>query len=175
MRSGRVLRVGSSARSSSAARRRSVRFFGLVSVLNPRWQQCDCQTHQHKTFRPLKALLPERSSPELRYLETKWASLTPYGVTTKLLHDLNFAQIRLQIIGNKRRMESSSERMAFIEHDLFDFTLGVDLHLSSDLQGITDSPLDTVFAQAWFGLGQVIARPNDHIMCQLREQDQHLL
>jgi hypothetical protein len=59
--------------------------FGLVSVLNPRWQQCDCQTHQHKTFRPLKALLPERSSPELRYLETKSASLTPYGLTTKVV------------------------------------------------------------------------------------------
>jgi len=62
--------------------------FGLVAVSNPRWQHCDCQSHQQQTFRPLTALLPERSSPELRYLETKWASLAPYGVTTKLLHEV---------------------------------------------------------------------------------------
>ena len=51
--------------------------FGLVRVLNPRWHHCDCRVHSSKTFRPLAALLPERTSPELRYLETKWASLIP--------------------------------------------------------------------------------------------------
>ncbi len=60
--------------------------FGLVSVPNPRWRQCDCQQHKGKSFRPLAALLAERSSPELLYLETKWASLVAYGVTAKLLH-----------------------------------------------------------------------------------------
>jgi len=44
--------------------------------------------HQGKTFRPLRELLPERTSPELRYLETKWASLASYGVSTKLLHEV---------------------------------------------------------------------------------------
>jgi hypothetical protein len=63
-------------------------FFGMVVVLNPRWQQCDCQPHQHKTFRLLRALLPERSSPELLYLETKSASLASYGITAKLLHEV---------------------------------------------------------------------------------------
>lgn len=62
--------------------------FGVVSVSNPRWQQCDCQSHREKTFRPLAALLPERTSPELRYLETKWAALISYGSTTNLLHDV---------------------------------------------------------------------------------------
>lgn len=62
--------------------------FGLVSVSNPRWQHCDCQPHQTQTFRPLTTLLSERTSPELRYLETKWASLVSYGVTTKLLHEV---------------------------------------------------------------------------------------
>jgi hypothetical protein len=62
--------------------------FGLVPVLNPRWQQCECQTHQHKTFRPLRALLPERTSPELLYLEKKWASVASYGITAKLLHQV---------------------------------------------------------------------------------------
>ncbi len=62
--------------------------FGLLSVPNPRWRQCDCQAHTKNTFRPLRTLLPERTSPELLYLETKWASLTPYGVTAKLLHEV---------------------------------------------------------------------------------------
>ncbi len=49
--------------------------FGRVEVRNPRWEQCACQPHAAKTLRPLAALLPERTSPELRYLETKWAAL----------------------------------------------------------------------------------------------------
>jgi hypothetical protein len=98
--------------------------FGLVSVLNPRWQQCDCQTHQHKTFRPLKALLPERSSPELLYLETKWASLTPYGVTTKLLHEVlsidqkhSAATVRNHTLRAARRSEQAlgEELIMFVE------------------------------------------------------------
>jgi hypothetical protein len=62
--------------------------FGLVEVRNPRWWQCRCRPHTTKTLRPLAALLPERTSPELLYLETKWASLAAYGVTTKLLHEV---------------------------------------------------------------------------------------
>jgi len=62
--------------------------FGVVPVRNPRWRQCACQAHEQKTFRPIKALLSERTSPEMLYLETKWAALVPYGVTAKLLHEV---------------------------------------------------------------------------------------
>jgi len=62
--------------------------FGVVAVLNPRWYQCPCQPHTEKTFRPLTALLPARTSPELLYLETKWAALASYGLTVKILHDV---------------------------------------------------------------------------------------
>jgi hypothetical protein len=62
--------------------------FGRVEVRNPRWEQCPCQGHAAKTLRPLATLLPERTSPELRYLETKWASLAAYGLTTELLHEV---------------------------------------------------------------------------------------
>lgn len=98
--------------------------FGLVSVPNPRWQQCDCQTHQHKTFRPLRALLGERSSPELRYLETKWAALMPYDVTAKLLHEVlpidqkhSAATIRNHTLQAARRSEQAlgEERAMFVE------------------------------------------------------------
>ena len=98
--------------------------FGLVSVPNPRWQQCDCQTHQHKTFRPLGALLGERSSPELHYLETKWAALAPYDVTAKLLHEVlpidqkhSAATIRNHTLRAARRSEQAlgEERVMFVE------------------------------------------------------------
>ncbi|HEV8177880.1 MAG TPA: ISKra4 family transposase, partial [Gemmatimonadales bacterium] len=62
--------------------------FGLVEVRNPRWEHCACQPHPEKTWRPLTALLPERTSPELLYLETKWAALASYGVTTQVLHEV---------------------------------------------------------------------------------------
>lgn len=61
--------------------------FGLVIVPNPRWLHCDCQPHATKTYRPLATLLPERTSPELRYLETSWAADASYGSATKHLHD----------------------------------------------------------------------------------------
>lgn len=62
--------------------------FGRVLVDNPRWQQCGCQPHTAHTLRPLATLLPERTSPELLYLETKWAALASYGVTAQLLHEV---------------------------------------------------------------------------------------
>jgi hypothetical protein len=54
--------------------------FGIIPVPNPRWyhcdcqgnDHCDCQTQQRRTFRPTSALLPERSSPELLYLENEF-------------------------------------------------------------------------------------------------------
>jgi hypothetical protein len=98
--------------------------FGLVPVRNPRWQQCDCHTHTNKTFRPLRALLPERSSPELRYLETKWASLASYGVSAKLLHEVlpidqkhSAATVRNHTLRAARRSEQAmgAEQAMFVE------------------------------------------------------------
>ena len=62
--------------------------FGTIQVPNPRWYHCRCQDQGTRTFRPLATLLPERTSPELLYLETKWASLASYGITSKLLHEV---------------------------------------------------------------------------------------
>lgn len=62
--------------------------FGKVELPNPRWHHCPCQPQPTKTFRPMADLLTEPISPELLYLESKWASLVSYGVTTKLLHEV---------------------------------------------------------------------------------------
>src|SRR5215475_6039325 len=62
--------------------------FGTISVQSPRLHQCSCLPHPTKTFSPLAALLPEHLTPELLFLETKWAALVSYGVTAELLQDV---------------------------------------------------------------------------------------
>jgi hypothetical protein len=50
--------------------------FGPVEVPNPRWERCPCQTGGPRTFHPTTVWLQgARTSPEMLYLETKWASL----------------------------------------------------------------------------------------------------
>ena len=48
--------------------------FGKLKVDSPRLYYCSCQERARTSFSPLSELLPERTAPELRYLETKWAS-----------------------------------------------------------------------------------------------------
>src|SRR5512145_2664 len=98
--------------------------FGIVDVPNPRWEHCACQSHESKTIRPLAQLLPERTSPELRYLETKWAALLPYGVTAHVLHDVlpldpaySAVTIRNHLLQAAQRQEQElgSEQALFID------------------------------------------------------------
>ena len=64
--------------------------FGCLKVKSPRLlHHCDCRPHDAKTFSPLADLLPEHTTPELLFLETKWASLMSYGMTTQLLEDVS--------------------------------------------------------------------------------------
>src|SRR5450631_740395 len=63
--------------------------FGPVEVPNPRWNRCACQSEGSRTFRPATAWLQgERTSPELLYLETKWASLIPFEKVADLLKEV---------------------------------------------------------------------------------------
>ena len=49
--------------------------FGTLNLASPRWWHCACAIHEARTFSPLAELLPERSTPELVYLESKFAGL----------------------------------------------------------------------------------------------------
>jgi hypothetical protein len=86
--------------------------FGQITVRSPRVHHCTCQPHQTKTFSPLAELLPERINPELLFLETKWASLMSYGMTSKLLQEvlpidepLNTFTIRQHVANVAERLE----------------------------------------------------------------------
>lgn len=61
--------------------------FGTVTLTSPRLYHCRCRTPTRATFRPLTELLTESTTPELLFLETKWASLISYGMTARVLKD----------------------------------------------------------------------------------------
>jgi hypothetical protein len=92
--------------------------FGNLELVSPRLHQCECQSHKTKTFSPLVSVLTQRSSPELVFLETKWASLLSYGLTTKLIKDvlpvhetLNAVGIRQQVFEVAARLEIVTEKI----------------------------------------------------------------
>src|SRR2546427_10294295 len=61
--------------------------FGVLPIDSPRLYHCPCQAHTTTTFSPLATLLPDHTTPELLFLETKWAALVSYGLTVKLPQD----------------------------------------------------------------------------------------
>ena len=62
--------------------------FGKLKLDSPQLYRCPCEAQGTKGVSPLAELLPERTSPELAYLETKFAALVSYGLSVQLLHEL---------------------------------------------------------------------------------------
>ncbi|HIK17851.1 MAG TPA: ISKra4 family transposase [Leptolyngbyaceae cyanobacterium M33_DOE_097] len=98
--------------------------FGKLNLQGVRLLHCPCQSHQTKSFSPLSDLLPQRSSPELLYLETKFASLMSYGLSGKLLEELlpistrlNAGSVRHNLYQVAQRLEAElgEEQAVFIE------------------------------------------------------------
>lgn len=98
--------------------------FGDVPISSPRLHRCACYAGKSKTFSPLTELFSEHVSPELLYLETKWASLVSFGVTVDLLKDvlpvgstLNAETVRnhLHRMAARAEAELGEERPSFIE------------------------------------------------------------
>jgi hypothetical protein len=89
--------------------------FGPVSMANPRWNRCPCQAGGSKTFRPMRAWLQGRTSPELVYLEAKWASLIPFAKATDLLRDVLPVEESVNPETVRKHLQATAERM---EEDL---------------------------------------------------------
>jgi hypothetical protein len=98
--------------------------FGKLRLKSPRVYHCPCQPSPTRTFSPLAERLQERSTPELRYLETKWASLMSYGMTTKLLDEvlpigkqINAETVRhhLHAVAERTEAELGDEQVFFID------------------------------------------------------------
>jgi hypothetical protein len=87
--------------------------FGKLKLDSPQLYGCPCQSPGPKSVNPLAERLPERTSPELTYLETKFAALVSYGLSLKLLNDalpigqsLSVTAIRNQVRQRVERLEA---------------------------------------------------------------------
>ncbi len=85
--------------------------FGLVNVPNPRWNRCACQTKKPKTFRPVHAWLQGRTSPEMLYLESKWASLIPFAKVADLLKEILPVGASFNSETVRKHMQATAERI----------------------------------------------------------------
>jgi hypothetical protein len=85
--------------------------FGALPVESPRLMHCACQPHDTLSFSPLATLLPEHTTPELLYLETKWAALTSYGISVKLLQDVLPLDEPLQAVTIRNHVFTLAERL----------------------------------------------------------------
>jgi hypothetical protein len=75
-----------------------------------------------KSFSPVADLLPERTAPELKYLQAKWASLMSYGLTVDLLEEVlplktNVATVlnKIRDVAEKLESELGNEDNVFME------------------------------------------------------------
>ena len=84
--------------------------FGNINVKSPRFYNCkDC--HNGKaTFSPLKNLIQDHNSPELKYLETKWASLISFGMSVKLLKNVLPIDSKFNTVTLRNHLHDVAER-----------------------------------------------------------------
>ncbi|MGH3711378.1 MAG: hypothetical protein ACRDRQ_25480 [Pseudonocardiaceae bacterium] len=98
--------------------------FGMLRLPSPRWWHCGCQDQRSRTFQPLAELLGERTTPELAYLQARFAGLVSYGITTKLLGELlplgrhlhpDVVRRQTQAVAQRLEDELGEERPCFID------------------------------------------------------------
>ncbi|SOE97720.1 hypothetical protein SAMN05414139_10879 [Burkholderia sp. D7] len=62
--------------------------FGRLSIDSPRFYRCRCSGKGRQSISPLGNCLRERTSPELQYLQAKFAALMSYGLTVQVLEEM---------------------------------------------------------------------------------------
>jgi len=82
--------------------------FGKMTLKNPRLYTCACQQENLHSESQIASLLPERTAPELLYLQTKWASLISYGLTIDRLSDVLPIEVNVAVV--YRNPQQAAER-----------------------------------------------------------------
>jgi hypothetical protein len=62
--------------------------FGDIALHSPRWHRCHCEQCRGSTFSPTSELLTVHTSPELTYLESKWAAQVSFASVRALLQEV---------------------------------------------------------------------------------------
>jgi len=80
---------------------------GLVDVRSPRLRCCACAGKQPgATISPMVEVLPTRVTPELEYLQVKWAAHLPYAQAVALLGEVLPIADVVSVRGLKRRVRA---------------------------------------------------------------------
>ena len=118
---GRALSI----KATHAIRYRTV--FGKVTIDSPQLRVCKCvQDHSAKSFSPLAFAMPLRVSPELEYLQVKWAAHLPYAVATTLLKEILPVDQTISTSGLRNRVWAVGQEL--------------DDHVESSIRGERDYP-----------------------------------
>ena len=98
--------------------------FGKLKLPSPRLWHCPCTPQPTKTVSPVAALVPDRTAPELLYLESKFAGLLSYGLSARLLEDLlpigralhpEVVRGHLAAVAQRLENELGDEQVSFID------------------------------------------------------------
>jgi hypothetical protein len=85
--------------------------FGTLRLASPRWWRCRCAPQATRTFSPLAAILPERTTPELSYLQTRFAGLVSYGLSADLLGEILPLGRTLHATTVRRQVQATAQRL----------------------------------------------------------------
>jgi hypothetical protein len=85
--------------------------FGKLRLDSPRLYVCPCRQRDRASASPLAELLPERTAPELTYLETKFAGLMSYGLTVELLAEVLPLGVELNTTAVRRHVRDVAVRL----------------------------------------------------------------
>lgn len=85
--------------------------FGKLTLRSPRLYGCGHGAAGPGSFSPLAEKLRERTSPELQYLEAKFAALMSYGLTLKVLEEILPLDQMLAAASIRRTLHRISERI----------------------------------------------------------------
>ena len=98
--------------------------FGKATLQSPRWLECRCtgmQTGVRRSSSPLCKALPRRVTPELEYLQEKWAAHLPYRQATTLLRQVLPLDQGISTGSTRRRVLAAGKALdAEIEHGISD-------------------------------------------------------
>jgi hypothetical protein len=85
--------------------------FGKLHIQSHRLFHCECQEQPTRSFNPVAKLLTERTSPELLYLESKFASLMSYGLSVKLLQEVLPIEGEINTTAIRNNLHSLGQRL----------------------------------------------------------------
>jgi hypothetical protein len=96
--------------------------FGKVELPSPRLWECSCAGRPFEARRsvsPLCKVVPQRVTPELEYLQAKWAAHLPYRQATELLQEILPLDKAISLGSTRRRVLAVGKALdAQIERDI---------------------------------------------------------